>query len=472
MFDSLTDKLQETFRDLTGRGRLTEQNIEDAMRQVRLALLEADVNYKTVKDFVADVQQECLNEKVLKSVTPGQQAIKVVNDKLAALMGEANAPLELTSQPAPIMMVGLHGSGKTTTTAKLANHLRKQGRKVLLVAADVYRPAAIDQLEFLGKQLGIKVYSDRASTDISKIALAARDYARQEHLDTMILDTAGRLQVDEELVQELITLKQTIQPNEVLLVADAALGQEAVSVATHFDEALAITGIILTKLDGDARGGAALSMRKVTGKPIKFVGVGEKIEDLEPFHPERMASRILGMGDVVSLVEKAAETISMDEAKRLEEKMIKNQFDLNDFLNQLNQLRKLGGMSTVLNMIPGGRNLTQGMDINEDMLRHVEAIIFSMTPYERSHPEVLNQITRRKRIAQGCGRPLVDVQQLLKRFEVMRQMMQRYGKMSKAMSAGGAPPSPGQIAQGGGGGNAPRRESQKEKKKRRKKGRR
>lgn len=469
MFENLTDRLQDTFRDLTGRGALTEKNIQDSMRQVRLALLEADVNYKTVKEFIADVQEECLGEKVLRSVKPGQQAVKVVNDKLTDLMGEANVPLDLKDYPAPIMMVGLHGSGKTTTTAKLANHLKKQGKNVLLVAADVYRPAAIDQLEFLGKELGIPVFSDRDSKDVTKIAVQARQFARQESLDTMILDTAGRLQVDEELVQELIKLKNVVVPNEVLLIADAALGQEAVSVASHFDEALDLSGIILTKLDGDARGGAALSMRRVTGKPIKFVGVGEKIEDLEPFHPERMASRILGMGDVVSLVEKAAETISEDEAKKLEEKMLKNQFDLNDFLKQLTQLRRLGGMGAVLDLIPGGRQLTQGMDINEEMLRHVEAIVKSMTPHERTHPEVLNQPSRRKRIANGAGRPLMEVQQLLKRFEVMRQMMSKFGKMSKG--GGGGMPAMGGGMPGGGGGT-PQQESQKAKKKRRKRSRR
>ncbi len=467
MFDNLTDKLQDTFRNLTGRGALTDKNIQDAMRQVRLALLEADVNYKTVKEFIAEVTEECLGEKVLKSVTPGQQAIKVVNDKLTELMGEANAPLELKDSPASLMMIGLHGSGKTTTTAKLANLLRKQqNKRPLLVACDVYRPAAIDQLEFLGKQLDIPVFSDRNSKDVQKIALQAKQVARRDGHDVMILDTAGRLQIDDELVQELVRVKEIVQPDEILLVGDAALGQEAVSVASHFDDALSITGIVLTKLDGDARGGAALSMRKVTGKPIKFIGIGEKIEDLEPFYPDRMASRILGMGDVVSLVEKAAESISMEEAKRLEEKMLKNQFDLNDFLNQLSQLRKLGGMSAVLNMIPGGRQLTQGMDIDEGVLKHVEAIIHSMTPYERSHPDCLNQISRRKRISIGSGRSLVEVQQLLKRFEVMRQMMSKDGKFGRMMSGGGMNP----FGRKAGGGQ--KTISQKEKKKRRKKGRR
>jgi signal recognition particle subunit SRP54 len=468
MFENLTDKLQTTFRQLTGRGSLTESNIQDAMRQVRLALLEADVNYKTVKEFIDEVTVECLGEKVLKSVTPGQQAIKVVSDKLTALMGEANVGLTLKDAPAPIMMVGLHGSGKTTTTAKLANQLRKQGRHVLLVAADVYRPAAIDQLEFLGQQLGVPVFCDRTTKDVVQIANAARAHARANSLDTLILDTAGRLQIDETLVQELVRLRDAIKPNEILLIADAALGQEAVSVATHFDQALGLTGIVLTKLDGDARGGAALSMRKVTGKPIKFIGLGEKIEDLEPFHPERMASRILGMGDVVSLVEKASAAISAEDAKKLEEKMLKNQFDLNDFLNQLSQLRKLGGMSAVLDLIPGGRQLTQGMEVDEHVLKHVEAIIHSMTPYERSHPESLSQPSRRKRIASGSGRQLVEVQQLLKRFEMMRQMMSRFGKTAKMMGSGQHPgnlkPAAGNLA--------PRVMSQKEKKKRRKKGRR
>ena len=432
MFENLSTKLQQAFRDLTGRGALTEKNIEDAMRQVRIALLEADVNYKIVKEFVSEVSQDCLGERVMKSVTPGQQAIKVVNDKLVALMGETNTPLNLGSSPSPssLMMVGLHGGGKTTTTAKLSHYLKKQGKRVLMVAADVYRPAAIDQLETLGRSIDIPVFSDRSTKDLNILAKKAEQVALQEKRDVIIIDTAGRLQIDQELVQELIRLKKAIEPSEILLVGDAALGQEAVSVASHFNDALNITGIILTKMDGDARGGAALSMRKITGKPIKFIGVGEKVEDLDAFHPERMASRILGMGDVVSLVEKAAETISMEEAKRLEQKMLKNKYDLNDFLNQLRQLKKLGGMSVILDMIPGGKKLKEGASIDEGMLKHTEAVLSSMTPEERSKPELLGLLSRRQRIAKGCGRPLVEVQQLLKRFESMRGMMSNYRKFS------------------------------------------
>ncbi len=469
MFENLTDKLQDTFRDLTGRGSLTEKNIRDAMREVRLALLDADVNFQIVKEFVNDVTEQCLGERVMKSVKPGQQAIKIVSDQLEALMGDACVPLELSSSPATIVMVGLHGSGKTTTTAKLATHLMKQGRRPLLAAADVYRPAAIDQLQTLGESLDVPVYVDRETTDISAIAAAAVQRARQERRDVVIIDTAGRLQVDDDLVAELIGLKNAVDPDEILLVADAALGQEAVSVAKHFNDAMDLTGIILTKLDGDARGGAALSMRRITNKPIKFIGVGEKIEDLEPFHPDRMASRILGMGDVVSLVEKAAETISLEDAKRLEQKMLKNKYDFDDFLNQLDQLKKLGGMSFVLDMIPGGKKLKEGADLDESMLRHTEAILSSMTPYERQHPEVLGMVSRRQRIANGSGRKLVEVQQLIKRFESMRGMIGNFRKMS-GMFGGGAAGSSGGVGVGGGGGSGGHRVvSQKAKKAARKK---
>jgi signal recognition particle subunit SRP54 len=452
VFDNLTDKLQDTFRDLTGRGTLTEKNIKDAMREIRLALLDADVNYATVKSFIADVEEECLGEKVLRSVSPGQQAVKVVSDKLTELMGESNAPLNLDGFPATIMIVGLHGGGKTTTSAKLAAHLKKQGRHVLLVAADVYRPAAIDQLEFLGQQIGVPVYSDRLATDVTQIAEAARLKARHDGCNTMIIDTAGRLQIDHDLVQELVQVRNKMAPNEILLVGDAALGQEAVSVAQHFDEALDITGMVLTKLDGDARGGAALSMRQQTGKPIKFIGVGEKIEDLEPFYPDRMASRILGMGDVVSLVEKAEEAISVEEAKQLEEKMLKNRFDFNDFRNSLDQLRKLGGLGSLMNMLPGGRKMLGGMQLDESMFIPVESMISSMTPEERANPDLLKEESRRQRIARGSGRDVSEVDGLLQRFGSMKDMMSGYGRQM----FGGAPQ---------------RQVSQKDKKARRKKSR-
>ena len=446
MFESLTDKLQKTFRELTGRGILSESNIEEAMGEVRLALLDADVNYDIVKEFIDQVRQECLGEAVLKHVKPGQQVIKIVSERLAELMGEANAPLDLYGSPATIMMIGLHGGGKTTTAGKLAAMLRDEGRRVLLVAADLYRPAAIDQLETLGSQLGIPVFSDRTTKDVSAISEAARKQARHDGCDTMIVDTAGRLHIDEPLIAELVKLKDAVQPDEILLVSDAALGQEAVSVATEFNHSLAITGIILTKMDGDARGGAALSMRRVTGKPIKFIGVGEKLEDLETFHPDRMANRILGMGDVLSLIEIAEKKISEEETERLEQKMLKNQFDLSDFLTLLRQLQNLGGMGKVLELIPGGKNLLDNADIDEKRLKHVEPVIQSMTPYERQHPQVLGAPSRRQRIAKGAGRPLVEVQQLLKRFETMRSMMtkSKMGKLARmfGMGDGGVPGMP------------------------------
>ena len=437
MFENLSNKLQDTFRNLTGKGALTEKNIEEAMSGVRMALLEADVNYKIVKDFIEEVQNECLGEKVLRSVSPGQQAIKVVNDSLARLMGDSNVPLELPGSPAVVMVVGLHGGGKTTTTAKLAHYLKNEGKKVLMVAVDLFRPAAIDQLETLGNDIGVPVFSDRSSKVVDLIAKKGLEYAKEKNFNVVLIDTAGRLQIDKELVEELIRVKKTVNPDEILLVGDAALGQEAVSVASHFDDALQITGIVLTKMDGDARGGAALSMRKTTGKPIKFIGVGEKTSDLDVFHPDRMASRILGMGDVVSLVERAAETISMEEAKELEQKMLKKKYDLNDFLNQLGQLKKLGGMSAVLDLIPGGKKLKDGMNVDEGMLGHTEAILCSMTSEERLKPEILGILSRRQRIARGCGRPLVEVQQLLKRFESMRSMMGNYKKISGMFGGGG-----------------------------------
>ncbi len=462
MFENLTDRLQDTFRELAGRGTLSEKNIDDAMRQIRLALLDADVNYKIVKEYIADVREECKGEKVLRGVNPGQMTKKVVHDHLVKLMGEGNAPLNLEGAPASIMMVGLHGSGKTTTSGKLALHLKSQGKRPLLVAADLYRPAAIDQLESIAKDIGIPIYSSRESKNIAEIANAARAHARHHGNDVLIFDTAGRLQIADDLVQELVLAKRILMPQEILLVADSALGQEAVSVAEHFDQALEISGIVLTKLDGDARGGAALSMRKVTGKPIKLIGVGEKMEDLQTFHPERMADRILGMGDVVSLVENIQQKIDEDEAKKLEEKMLKNKFDFDDFLSQLKNLRRLGGFSSLLDYLPGGRNLMKNMDFDEKMLTHVEAVIHSMTKKERAHPELLNNMSRRQRIANGSGRPLIEVQQLIKRFETMRGMMSQFGKMAQHMD------DEGNIVMPAGGG-ADTSASKKDKKAKRKK---
>jgi len=446
MFDNLSDKFQSAFRKLSGKAELTEKNMGEAMREIRLALLEADVNFEVVKEFIAEAKEACQGEAVTKSVSPGEQAIKEVNDLLVKLMGESEAPLEFKSAPATIMMVGLHGAGKTTTTGKLAKRLKAEGKKILLVAADVYRPAAIDQLQFLGKDLGVEVYANHDEKNVITIAKAAMAKAKKEDFDLVILDTAGRLQIDTELVQELVKVRKVVNPDEILLVADAALGQEAVSVATHFNDALKITGLILTKLDGDARGGAALSIRKVTGVPVKFVGTGEKMEDLDVFHPDRMASRILGMGDVVSLVEKAAAHISEEEAMKLEEKFMKNQFDLQDFLNQLNMLKKMGGIGFLLKMLPGGKKLKEAMSMGEGQLGKIEAMILSMTKAEKNKPEIIN-FSRKQRIAKGCGADVKAVTELLNRFSEMKKMMGGLSKMQgmgggadmAAMMGGGAP---------------------------------
>src|SRR5436190_11640345 len=348
MFDTLSSKLQNAFKNLRGLGKISEANVTDSLREVRLALLDADVNFKVVRDFIERVKGKSLGQEVIQSIQPGQQIIKIIHDELVELLGAANAGLQLRSQPSCLLMVGLHGSGKTTSSGKLARLLQKQGRSPLLVAADVYRPAAMDQLETLGKQLELPCFARKGETDVLQIARQALTFARAEKRNTVIFDTAGRQQIDEPLVQELVRLRDIIKPEEILLVLDAATGQEAVNVAAHFDRALNITGSILTKLDGDARGGAAMSLKSVTNKPIKFAGVGEKLDEFEPFHPERMASRILGMGDVVSLVEKAAEAVDLEDAKRMEEKMRKGQFTLEDFLDQLRQMKKLGPLESII----------------------------------------------------------------------------------------------------------------------------
>ena len=435
MFDSLSQKLQNAFRNLRGLGKISETNVSDSLREVRMALLEADVNFKVARDFIERVKTKSLGQEVVQSIQPGQQIIKILHDELVELLGSANAGLALSGNPSCILMVGLHGSGKTTSSGKLARLLHKQARAPLLVAADVYRPAAMDQLETLGKQLNIPVYVRKGETDVLKIARGALDFARENNLNTLIFDTAGRLQIDEVLVQELVRLRDLIRPQETLLVLDAATGQEAVNVATHFDKALNITGAILTKLDGDARGGAALSMKAVTGKPIKFVGVGEKLEDFEPFHPERMASRILGMGDVVSLVERAAEAVSMDDAKRMEEKMRKGQFTLEDFLDQLRQMKKLGSLESLVGMLPGGSEALKTADLGKQELefRRFEGMICAMTFQERRNPTILNA-KRRIRIAKGSGVNVSDVNNLLNKFSQMQQMMKKMGKFQKLMS--------------------------------------
>src|SRR5690348_7716902 len=399
MFDSLSSKLQNAFRNLRGLGRISEANVGDALREVRQALLEADVNFKVARDFIERVKTKSIGADVVQSVQPGQQIVKIIHDELVELLGSANASLQLSGNPSCVLMAGLHGSGKTTSSAKLARLLHKQGRTPLLVAADVYRPAAMDQLETLGKQLDVPVYLHRGETNVLKIAREALEFARANNRNTLIFDTAGRLQIDEPLVQELVRLRDLVKPQEILLVLDAATGQEAVNVATHFDRALNITGSILTKLDGDARGGAALSLKSVTGKPIKFAGVGERVEDFEPFHPERMASRILGMGDVVSLVEKAAEAVDLDEAKRLEEKMRKGQFTLEDFLEQLRAMKKLGPLEKIVSMLPGaGEIKPEELQKQEKEFKRMEGIICAMTPQERRSPQILNA-RRRLRIA-------------------------------------------------------------------------
>ena len=443
MFDSLSGKLQNAFRNLRGLGKISETNVSDSLREVRMALLDADVNFKVARDFIERVKVKSLGAEVVASVQPGQQIVKIIHDELVDLLGSQNASLNLSGNPSSILMVGLHGSGKTTSSGKLARLLKKQGRQPLLVAADVYRPAAMDQLETLGKQIETPVFLKRGETDVLKIAREAMDFAEANHRNILIFDTAGRLQIDESLVQELVRLRDLVKPQEILLVLDAATGQEAVNVATHFDSALQITGSILTKLDGDARGGAALSMKSVTGKPIKFMGTGEKLDEFEPFHPERMASRILGMGDVVSLVERAAEAVSEDDAKRMEEKMRKGQFTLADFLEQLRAMKKFGSLESVMKMLPGGAEmLKQQGDLSkqEKEFRRMEAMICGMTTQERRSPQILNA-KRRIRIAKGSGVTVTELNTMLNKFGEMQQMMKKMGKFSKMMGkmGGGLP---------------------------------
>lgn len=436
MLETLSERLQKVFRNLRGFGKLTESNIGDALNEVRKALLEADVNYKVAKEFVANARPKCLGQEVLKSVTPGQQVVKIIHDELVRLMGENAAPLNLSKSPSKIVLVGLNGSGKTTSAGKLARYLQKQGRSPMLVACDVYRPAAIEQLKTLGEQLGIHVFSIDGEQDANKIAAKAIDYAVANHHHIVVIDTAGRQQIDEPLMQELVRLKDEVNPQEILLVADSATGQQAVDIAKHFDEKLSLTGIVLTKLDGDTRGGAALSMKAVTGKPIKFAGIGEKLDDFEPFHPDRMASRILGMGDVVSLVEKAQETVDVEKAEKLAEKLKKRQFDLQDFLEQIQQIKKMGPLENLLGMLPG-MNKMKNLSVDEARFKRIEAIIQSMTPKERSRPELING-SRRLRISKGSGTQVSDINDLLRQFQRMKKMMKNMGKMEKLMARGGA----------------------------------
>ncbi len=436
MFSLLADKLQDIFKDLRGHGKISETNVSDALRAVRMALLEADVDFNVAKGFIARVREKALGEDVLRSVTPGQQIVKIFHDELTALLGGDQAPLNL-EEPARILMVGLNGAGKTTSSAKLASYLKKQGRAPLLIACDLHRPAAIEQLASLGRQIGVPVYTPAAGqTDVLAVAREALEWAKTQRGDVFIFDTAGRQEIDEALVDEIKRLKEFLQPREVLLVADAATGQQAVSVATHFHKALDISGLVLTKLDGDARGGAALSMREVTQRPIKFAGIGEKIENFEPFHPDRLAGRILGMGDIVGLVEKAAAAIDEEDARRMEEKLRTATFDLNDFLEQFKMIRKLGPLESILGMLPGMGNL-KGFSVDEKQMKRVEAIVLSMTLEERGRPEILNA-RRRQRIARGSGVSVADVNDLIQRFDQMRKMMKNFGQFKKLMSRPGA----------------------------------
>jgi signal recognition particle subunit SRP54 len=447
MFDSLSQKLQNAFRNLRGLGKISEANAGDALREVRLALLDADVNFKVARDFIEEVRTKALGQEVVQSIQPGQQIIKIIHDELVKLLGSTNAGLALSGNPACVLLAGLHGSGKTTSCAKLARWLQKQARQTVLVAADVYRPAAMEQLETLGKQIEVPVFALHGETDVLKIARQALEFARQNNRNTLLFDTAGRLQIDQPLVQELVRLRDLIQPQEILLVLDAATGQEAVNVATHFDQALQITGAILTKLDGDARGGAALSLKAVTGKPIKFIGTGEKVDEFEPFHPERMASRILGMGDVVSLVERAAEAVDLNDARRMEEKMRKGQFTLEDFLEQLRAMKKLGSLESLVGMLPGGAEAIKRVDMSkqEKEFKRMEGIICAMTLQERRAPQILNA-KRRVRIAKGSGVHVSEVNNLLNKFSQMQQMMKKMGKFQKMMGRmGGLPGFTGRI---------------------------
>lgn len=422
-FEGLTEKLNATFKRLRGKGRLTENDVREAMREVRLALLEADVSYKVVKEFVSAVTERAVGSDVLDSLTPAQQVIKIVNEELTSLMGGGTARISMAnSGPTVVMMTGLQGAGKTTTTAKLAGHLRRQlGKRPLLAACDVYRPAAIEQLKVVGGQLDLPVFEE-GQGDPVEIARHALLHAREHGNDMVFLDTAGRLHVDEALMDELKRMKEAVRPNEILLVVDAMTGQDAVNAASAFDEALGIDGVVLTKLDGDARGGAALSIRASTGKPIKYVGTGEKLDMIEPFHPDRMASRILGMGDMLSFIEKAQQTYDEKQAARLEEKLRKNRLTLTDYLDQMQQLKNMGDLSQIAGMLPGGLGRQMaGATIDEKALAHTEAIILSMTPLERENPQILNA-SRKKRIAAGCGLQVVDVNRLLKQFEMMQQL--------------------------------------------------
>ena len=423
MFENLSERLERSFKILKGEGRITEINVAETLKDVRRALLDADVNYKVAKQFTDTVKQKALGQNVLTAVKPQQMMVKIVHDELALLMGGETAELELKSHPAVILMAGLNGAGKTTFAGKLANMLKnKRGRRPLLAACDVYRPAAVEQLRVLAEQIDVPIYMEPASQDPVQIALNAIQEARAKNFDTVIVDTAGRLAIDEKLMQEIAAIKQATSPDETLFVVDAMTGQDAVNTAKEFNERLDYTGVVLTKLDGDTRGGAALSIRTVVDKPIKFVGTGEKMEAIDPFHPARMADRILGMGDIVSLVERAQEQYDEEEARRLERKIRKNQFDFNDFYTQIQQIKKMGNIKDLASMIPGVGKAMKDIDIDDDAFKSIEAIILSMTPKERSHPDLLNS-SRRRRIAAGSGTDIAAVNRLIKQFDQTRKMM-------------------------------------------------
>ena len=436
IFESLSDRLQETFKKLRGHGKLTEDDVNDAMREVRMALLEADVNFKVVKQFIKTVKERAVGQDILETLTPAQVVIKIVDEELTNLMGGTQSRINMSPNPPTIiMMVGLQGAGKTTSAGKLGLALKKQGKRPLLVACDIYRPAAIKQLQVVGRQLDLPVFTMEQGTDAVTIAKNSIAYSQSHANDVIIIDTAGRLQIDEKLMQELRDIKGEVKPHEILLVVDAMTGQESVNVAQAFHDSLGLDGVVMTKLDGDARGGAALSVKAVTNVPIKFVGLGEKLEALQPFHPDRMASRILGMGDVLSLVEKAQQTFDMEEAKKMEKKIRKDEFTLDDFLSQMQQVKKLGSLENILGMIPGMGGLKkqlagQDIDLDGKEMRQIEAIIKSMTPKERSDISIING-SRRKRIAKGSGTRVQDVNKLLKQFGEMKKMMKKMKKMQK-----------------------------------------
>ena len=427
MFENLTQKLDKAFHILKGHGRITEVNVADTLKEVRRALLDADVNYKIAKDFTKRVKEKALGQNVLTALKPGQVLVKIVHDELAELMGGQAAGLNLSGKPTVILIAGLQGSGKTTFSAKLANWLKnKKHKKPLLVAGDVYRPAAIEQLKVLGQQIGVEVYAEEDHKDPVRIAQNAVDYARKNGFDTVIVDTAGRLAVDEEMMNEIENIKTAVRPHETLFVVDAMTGQDAVNTAKVFNDRLDFDGVVMTKLDGDARGGAALSIKAVVNKPIKFIGTGEKIQDLDVFHPDRMADRILGMGDIVTLVEKAQEQFDAEEAAKLRKKIAKNEFGFDDFLKQIRQIKKMGNIKDLVGMIPG-MNKIKDLDIDDDAFKEIEAIILSMTPEERRHPKIINS-SRKKRIARGSGTSVQEVNQLLKQFEQMSKMMKMMQK--------------------------------------------